>query len=109
MWDARVKMVFFSKRSSIERLTKNASLIFTFFKLYAGVYLLVPAFFLVNIFVNSLYMEISANFWETLFGTDWGNEFFAPVIQCATIGFIVLLKFKLYRRATSFTLRLFTH
>lgn len=104
-----IMQVFFPFVISLAVFEKFRTLAFTFFKLYAGVYLLVPAFFLVNIFVNALYTEISANFWETLFGTDWGSEFFAPVIQCATIGFIVLLKFKLYRRATSFTLRLFTH
>jgi len=76
--------------------------------LYAAVYMLVPAFFLVNVFVNNLYTEISTNFWGNLFGFDFGSEFFASIIELGTIGFIVLLKFKLYRRATSFTLRLFT-
>lgn len=46
-----------------------------FFKLYAGVYMLVPAFFLVNVFVNNLYTEINTNFWSDLFGTDWGSNF----------------------------------
>lgn len=69
--------------------------------------MLVPAFFLVNVFINNLYSEINTNFWETLFGTDWGNEFFASLIECASIGFIVFLKFKLYRRATSFVFKLF--
>src|SRR5690554_5497956 len=104
-----IMQVFFPFVISLAVFEKFRSLAFTFFKLYAGVYLLVPAFFLVNIFINALYTEITTNFWQTLFGTNWGSEFFAPVIQCATIGFIVLLKFKLYRRATSFTLRLFTH
>lgn len=104
-----IMQVFFPFVISLAVFEKFRSLAFTFFKLYAAVYLLVPAFFLVNIFINALYREITTNFWDTLFGTDWGSEFFAPVIQCATIGFIVLLKFKLYRRATSFTLRLFTH
>lgn len=70
--------------------------------------MLVPAFFLVNVFINYLYTEINTNFWTALFGTDWGQEFFAPLIECASIGFIVVLKFKLYRRAISFVLRLFT-
>jgi len=70
--------------------------------------MLVPAFFLVNVFVNNLYTEINTHFWMDLFGTDWGDEFFAPVVECASIGFIVLLKFKLYRKASTFVLRLFT-
>jgi len=81
---------------------------YRFFKLYAAVYMIVPAFFLVNIFVNELYREITENFWPGLFGTDFGSELFAPLIEMAGIGFILLLKFKLYKRATSFTFRLFT-
>ncbi|PAM96833.1 hypothetical protein B4N84_00140, partial [Flavobacterium sp. IR1] len=81
---------------------------YNFFKLYAAVYMLVPAFFLVNVFINAIYTEINTNFWTNLFGTDVGSGFFAPVIELGSIGFIVFLKFKLYRRATSFTLRLFT-
>lgn len=81
---------------------------YRFFKLYAAVYMIVPAFFLVNIFVNELYREITENFWPSLFGTDFGSELFAPLIEMAGIGFILLLKFKLYKRATSFTFRLFT-
>lgn len=80
---------------------------YRFFKLYAAVYMIVPAFFLVNVFVNELYREITDNFWPSLFGTDFGSALFAPLIELAGIGFIVLLKFKLYRRATSFTFRLF--
>ncbi len=71
--------------------------------------MLVPAFFLVIVFVNALYTEIDTNFWNNLFGTDVGEGFFAPVVQLGSVGFIVFLKFKLYRRATSFTLRLFTN
>jgi len=79
-----------------------------YFRLYAAVYMIVPAFFLVNVFVNALYLEVTENFWPNLFGTDYGSELFAPVIELAGVGFIVLLKFKLYKRATSFTLRLFS-
>jgi len=80
---------------------------YRFFRLYAAVYMIVPAFFLVNVFVNALYQEITDNFWPNLFGTDFGSELFAPLIELAGIGFIVLLKFKLYKRATTFTFRLF--
>lgn len=103
-----IMQTFFPLVISLAVFEKFRSLAYTFFKLYAGVYMLVPAFFLVNVFVNNLYTEISTNFWGNLFGFDWGSEFFASIIELGTIGFIVLLKFKLYRRATRFTLRLFT-
>lgn len=103
-----ILQTFFPLVISLAVFEKFRSLAYTYFKLYAGVYMLVPAFFLVNVFVNNLYTEINTNFWSSLFGTDWGSEFFAPVIEFGSIGFIVLLKFKLYRKATSFTLRLFT-
>ena len=103
-----ILQTFFPLVISLAVFEKFRSLAYTYFKLYAGVYMLVPAFFLVNVFVNNLYTEINTNFWSSLFGTDWGSEFFAPIIEFGSIGFIVLLKFKLYRKATSFTLRLFT-
>jgi len=103
-----IMQAFFPLVISLSVFEKFRNLAYTYFKLYAGVYMLVPAFFLVNVFVNNLYTEINTNFWGSLFGSDWGSEFFAPVIQLGSIGFIVLLKFKLYRKATSFTLRLFT-
>jgi hypothetical protein len=103
-----IMQAFFPLVISLAVFEKFRNLANTYFKLYAGVYMLVPAFFLVNVFVNNLYTEINTNFWGSLFGSDWGSEFFAPVIELGSIGFIVLLKFKLYRKATSFTLRLFT-
>lgn len=103
-----IMQAFFPLVISLAVFEKFRSLAYTYFKLYAGVYMLVPAFFLVNVFVNNLYTEINAHFWVGLFGTNWGSEFFAPVIECASIGFIVLLKFKLYRKASTFVLRLFT-
>ena len=103
-----IMQAFFPLVISLSVFEKFRHLAYTYFKLYAGVYMLVPSFFLVNVFVNNLYTEINTNFWGNLFGFDWGSEFFAPVIQLGSIGFIVLLKFKLYRKATSFTLRLFT-
>jgi hypothetical protein len=103
-----IMQAFFPLVISLAVFEKFRGLAYNFFKLYAGVYMLVPAFFLVNVFVNNLYTEINTNFWSNLFGTDWGSQVFAPVIQLGSIGFIVLLKFKLYRKATSFTLKLFT-
>tara|TARA_R110001592_G_scaffold11019_13_gene55539 strand:+ start:10018 stop:10860 length:843 start_codon:yes stop_codon:yes gene_type:complete len=103
-----IMQAFFPLVISLAVFEKFRSLAYTFFKLYATVYMLVPAFFLVNVFVNALYTEINTNFWTNLFGTDVGQGFFAPIVQLGSVGFIVFLKFKLYRRATSFTLRLFT-
>lgn len=103
-----IMQAFFPLVLSMAVFEKFRSMAYSFFRLYAAVYMLVPAFFLVNVFINALYTEINANFWQNLFGTDYGSSFFAPVVELGSIGFIVFLKFKLYRRATSFTLRLFT-
>lgn len=103
-----ILQAFFPLVISLAVFEKFRSMAYNFFKLYAAVYMLVPAFFLVNIFINALYTEINSNFWTTLFGTDVGNNFFAPVVQLGSVLFIVILKFKLYRRSISFTLRLFT-
>lgn len=100
---------FFPLVISLSVFEKFRSMAYNFFKLYAAVFMLAPAFFLVNVFVNALYTEINTNFWTNLFGSDVGQGFFAPVVQLGSIGFIVFLKFKLYSRATSFTLRLFTN
>ena len=103
-----IMQAFFPLIISMAVFEKFRSMAYTFFKLYAAVYMVVPAFFLVNVFVNNLYTEINTNFWSDLLGTDYGSSLFSPVIQLGSIGFIVFLKFKLYRRATSFTFRLFT-
>jgi len=104
-----IMQAFFPLVISLAVFEKFRSMAYNFFKLYAAVYMLVPAFFLVNVFVNAIYTEINTNFWTNLFGTDVGSGFFAPVVQLGSVGFIVFLKFKLYRRATSFTLRLFSN
>ena len=103
-----IMQAFFPLIISLAVFEKFRSMAYTFFKLYAAVYMLVPAFFLVNVFINAIYTEINTNFWTNLFGTDTGSTLFAPVIELGSIGFIVFLKFKLYKRATEFTLRLFT-
>jgi len=102
-----VMQAFFPLVISMAVFEKFREMGYRFFTLYAAVYMIVPAFFLVNVFVNTLYQEVIDNFWPNLFGTDFGSELFAPVIELAGIGFIVLLKFKLYKRATTFTFRLF--
>ncbi len=103
-----IMQAFFPLVISLAVFEKFRTLAYNFFKLYAAVYMLVPAFFLVNVFVNNLYTEINTNFWESLFGTDWGSELFAPLIEFGSIGFIVLLKFKLYKKASTFTFKLFS-
>ncbi|MGO3183794.1 MAG: hypothetical protein ACTIJ9_13280 [Aequorivita sp.] len=103
-----IMRAFFPLVISLAVFEKFRTLAYNYFKLYAAVYMLVPAFFLVNVFNNAIYTEINTNFWVNLFGTDVGSRFFAPVVELGSIGFIVFLKFKLYKRATSFTLRLFT-
>jgi hypothetical protein len=103
-----IMQAFFPLVLSLAVFEKFRSMAYGFFRLYAAVYMLVPAFFLVNVFINALYTEINTNFWENLFGTDYGSGFFAPVVEMGSIVFIVFLKFNLYRRAISFTLRLFT-
>jgi len=103
-----IMQAFFPLVISLAVFEKFRTMAYNFFKLYAAVYMLVPAFFLVNVFVNAIYTEINTNFWVDLFGTDVGSRVFAPVVELGSIGFIIFLKFKLYKRATSFTLRLFT-
>jgi hypothetical protein len=102
-----IMQAFFPLVISMAVFEKFRDMGYRFFKLYAAVYMIVPAFFLVNVFVNELYKEITENFWPNLFGTDFGSELFAPVIELAGVGFIILIKFKLYKRASTFTLRLF--
>lgn len=103
-----ILQAFFPLVISLAVFEKFRSMAYGFFRLYAAVYMLVPAFFLVNVFVNNLYAEINANFWENLLGTSTENNIIRIIVEAGSIAFIVFLKFKLYSRATSFTLRLFT-
>ncbi len=98
---------FFPLVISLAVFEKFREMGYRFYKLYAAVYMIVPAFFLVNVFVNLLYQEINENFWGNLLGDGSDSGIFAPLVQLGSIGFIVFLKFKLYRRAISFTFRLF--
>ena len=100
--------VFFPLVISLSVFEKFRGMAYTFFRLYVAVYMLVPAFFLVNIFLNNLYTAINEDFFGYLLGIATENEMLTRLIEAASIGFIVLLKFKLYKRATSFTLRIFT-
>ncbi|UAB84181.1 hypothetical protein INR75_18775 [Zunongwangia sp. SCSIO 43204] len=99
---------FFPLIISLSVFDKFRSMTYQFFRLYTAVYMLVPAFFLVNIFINTLYAQINANFWNELLGITMDNALINIIIEAGSIGFIVFLKFKLYKKATSFSLRLFT-
>lgn len=103
-----IMQAFFPLIISLAVFEKFRSMAYTFFKLYAAVYMLVPAFFLVNIFVNNLYNEINTNFWSNLVGSSTDNGTIKILIEMGSIAFIVFLKFKLYNRATSFVFRLFS-
>ena len=102
-----IMQAFFPLVISMAVFEKFREMGYRFFRLYAAVYMVVPAFFLVNVFVIARYQEVTDNFWPNLFGTDFGSQLFAPIIELAGVGIIILLKFKLYKRATSFTFRLF--
>ncbi len=103
-----IMQAFFPLVISLAVFEKFRSMAYNFFRLYAAVYMLVPAFFLVNVFVNNLYAEINTNFWSNLLGTTTDNSIIQIIVEAGSIAFIVFLKFKLYTRATSFTLKLFT-
>ena len=103
-----IMQAFFPLVISLAVFEKFRSMAYNFFRMYAAVYMLVPAFFLVNIFVNALYAEININFWSNLLGSSTDNGIIKIIIEAGSIAFIVFLKFKLYTRATSFTFKLFT-
>ncbi|MEN8185501.1 MAG: hypothetical protein ABFR05_00070 [Bacteroidota bacterium] len=103
-----IMQAFFPLIIALSVFEKFRTMAYTFFKLYAGVYMLVPAFFLVNVFVNTLYAEINTNFWSNLLGASTNNGTIKIIVEMGSIMFIVFLKFKLYKRATSFVLRLFS-
>lgn len=103
-----IMQAFFPLVISLAVFEKFRTMAYNFFRLYAAVYMLVPAFFLVNVFVNNLYAEINTNFWSNLLGTTSDNNIIQIIVEAGSIAFIVFLKFKLYTRATSFTLKLFT-
>lgn len=103
-----IMQAFFPLVISLAVFEKFRNMAYNFFRMYAAVYMLVPAFFLVNVFVNALYAEININFWSNLLGSSTDNGIIKIIIEAGSIAFIVFLKFKLYTRATSFTFKLFT-
>jgi len=57
-----IMQAFFPLVLSLAVFEKFRSMAYNFFKLYAAVYMLVPAFFLVNVFINAITFPIS--FWQ---------------------------------------------
>lgn len=103
-----IMQAFFPLVISLAVFEKFRDMAYNFFKLYAAVYMIVPAFFLVNVFVNALYTEIGGSFWDTLIGGGLAQSRpITAIIEVATIGFIFFLKFKLYKRAVTFTFKIF--
>ena len=70
-----IMQAFFPLVISLAVFEKFRSLAYTFFKLYAAVYMLVPAFFLVNVFINAIYTEINTNFWDNFLGPMLARAF----------------------------------
>ncbi len=104
-----IMQAFFPLIISLAVFEKFRDMAYNFFKLYAAVYMIVPAFFLVNVFVNALYTEINGSFWDNLIGGGLSQSRpIIAIIEVATIGFIFFLKFKLYKRAVTFTFKLFS-
>ncbi|PCE63008.1 hypothetical protein [Sediminicola luteus] len=103
-----VLQVFFPLVMALAVFERFRGMAYSFFRLYIGVYMLVPAFFLVNIFINALYRAINSGFWEALWGEPAEGTIIRTLLEATSIGFIVVLKFRLYKRAITFTLRLFT-
>ncbi len=104
-----IMQAFFPLIISLAVFEKFRDMAYNFFKLYAAVYMIVPAFFLVNVFVNALYSEINGSFWDNLIGGGLSQSRpIIAIIEVATIGFIFFLKFKLYKRAVTFTFKLFS-
>ena len=103
-----IMQLFFPLVMAMSMLKQFRDLAIRFFKLYIGVYMLVPAFFVVNIFVNGIYTGLGNDYLNGMFGVTVNNKFFEILIQPSIIAFIVVLKFKLYKRATSFVFQIFT-
>ncbi len=99
-----VMRVFFPVVITFSVLEKFQDLQIRFYKLYIGVWLIVPALFLVNIFINKTY-EVFPKIFNTSGGTDNMNDTF---LKLGASIFILLLKFKLYSVARNHVLKMFS-
>ena len=89
-------------------LDKFKDLQWKFYKLYIGLYLVAPAFFLVNVFINKLYTVFKEDFFDNLLGEKWSGLIPDSFSSLIIVTFIMLLKFKLYRKSHDFVLRIFS-
>jgi len=76
-----------------------------YFKLYIAVYLIVPAFMLANVLINALYNGLTENVLGN-YPTLQNVKMFAVLVNNIVMLFMIILKFKLYRKAGSFMFKL---
>ena len=103
-----ILQLFFPIIITIAMIQEFRPLVTRFFKLYIAVYLLVPAFLFVNTFINLVYKKFNSDFATNLFGESIFNAFQFNTIEPAIMIFIVFLKFKLYKKSSSFLFQIFT-
>ena len=103
-----VLQIFFPIVITFAVYDKLRPLAYTFMKLYIAVYLIVPCFFLVNFFTNSLYTEIQTNWVNNLLGIPVNNIVFQQFTAVSAMFFVFLVKLKLYKKSVQFMFRLFT-
>ncbi len=89
-------------------LDKFKDLQWKFYKLYIGLYLVAPAFFLVNVFINKLHGVFKDQFFDDLLGEKFSKIIPDSYSSVIILMFILLLKFKLYRKSHDFVLRMFS-
>lgn len=88
---------------------KFRPLAYNFFKLYTAVYLIVPCFFIVNIFSNELYRSLQTNFTgELFFGVPVTNAVLMVFTANSAMIFTFLVKLKLYKKSVQFMFKLFS-
>lgn len=102
-----VLQVFFPFVMALAIVDHYRELAYGFFKLYAAVYLLVPAFFLVNIFSTQLYVAIQTDLLDNIFGIEVNNALIRAITTTSTTAFVLFIKWKLYKRSSSFIFKLF--
>lgn len=103
-----VLQIFFPIVVTFAVYDKLRPLAYTFMKLYIAVYLIVPCFFLVNFFANSLYTEVQNNWVNNLVGIPVNNIVFQQFTAAGAMLFVFLVKLKLYKKSVQFMFRIFT-
>ena len=103
-----VLQVFFPLVITFSVYDKLRPLAYQFGKLYIAVYLIVPCFFLVNFFANSLYTELQTNFINNVIGINVNNEIFRLLTSVSAMTFVFVVKLSLYRKSVQFMFKLFS-